>query len=270
MHVETVGLKSNLRLQNGTREQSDLRVSTGVSKSTTLARPRNHIIAALPQDTWSRIVPHIGHALLIQGRPIHENYKPVEQVYFPNGGLVSLVVDSSGGARVEAGVIGREGAVGIFEALNETPPTQRGVVQIAGTACWLPASVFRTEFRRGGEFQELILRYLQAMNAQATQCVLCNRLHSVEERLARWLLMTHDRLASEEIPVTHEAIAQLLGTRRSSITVALGEFEAQGLVRCARGRLEILDTECLGEAACECYGALRGQAAPRSKTTLTA
>ena len=233
----------------------------GSAKPLAPARPRNQVLATLPADVWLRVAPHIGHALLIQGRALHEAGKPVEQVYFPNGGLISLVVDSRTGARVETGLVGREGMTGAFEALNDVAMSYRAIVQIAGTACWLPADVLRAEFRRGGEFQDWMLRYLQWMNAQAAQGVLCNRLHSVEERLARWLLMVRDRMANDEVPITHEAIAHMLGTRRSSVTVALGNFEHEGYLHCARGRLEILNAHGLQGSACECYAALHAHGA---------
>jgi CRP-like cAMP-binding protein len=257
MLLENQNLNGKSSLHKGQlQEPASLRIANGIVKPSSLARPRNRVLAALPPDVWTRVAPQIGHALLIQGRTLFEPGKPVDHVYFPNGGLISLVVDSCTGAKVEAGLVGREGIAGIFEALNDTPATQRAIVQVAGTACWLPTSVFRAEFRRGGEFQEWVLRYLQWMNQQASQCALCNRLHSVEERLARWLLMVRDRMVNDEISITHEAIAHLLGTRRSSVTVALGGFEEQGLLHCARGRLEILNASGLNNCACECYSAL--------------
>ena len=228
----------------------------GLAKPMAPARPRNQVLAMLPADVWLRVAPHIGHALLIQGRALYEAGKTAEQVYFPNGGLISLVVDSRSGARVETGLVGREGMTGVFEALNGVPVMHRAIVQIAGTACWLPSEVMRAEFRRSGEFQDWMLRYLQWMHAQAAQCALCNRLHSVEERLARWLLMVRDRMVNDEVPITHEAIAHMLGTRRSSVTVALGSFEQAGFLHCARGRLEIIDAHGLQGSACECYAAL--------------
>lgn len=261
MIIEPQVVNGKSSLKSPIHEQASLRISNGIVKPAAPSRPRNRVLATLPPDVWTRVSPHIGHALLIQGRTIYEPGKAIDHVYFPNGGLISLVVDSCTGARVEAGLAGREGIAGVFEALNDTPSTQRAIVQVAGTACWLPTAVFRSEFRRGGEFQEWVLHYLQWMNSQASQCALCNRLHSVEERLARWLLMVRDRMVNDEISITHEAIAHLLGTRRSSVTVALGGFEQQNLLHCARGRLEILDATGLQKSACECYSALQKQGA---------
>jgi CRP-like cAMP-binding protein len=230
-----------------------------ISATAQAARPRNRILATLPGDIWLRLAPHLGHQLLIQGRPVVEPGKTVDRVYFPNSGLISLVLDSKVGARVETGLVGREGLLGLPEALNNTPSMTRFMVQIAGTACWLPAPLVRAEFRRGGEFQDWLLRYMQWQTAQAVQCALCNRLHSVEERLARWLLCVCDRLGQDEVSVTHEAIAHMLGTRRSSVTVALGNFEQAGVLHCARGRLEVLDVEALKNTSCECHTALTAQ-----------
>lgn len=222
-------------------------------------RPRNYVLTGMSCDLWMRLSPYIGHSLLIQGRPVFEIGQPVKRVYFPNSGLISQVIDSRAGGRVETSILGREGMIGLSEALSGTPASTRTVVHIAGTACWLPAEVLRDEFRRGGAFQDWMLRHLHWQTAQAIHNGLCNRLHSVEERLARWLLAAQERLETDDIAVTHDSIAQMMGTRRSSVTVGLGKFERAGLLHCARGRTIIQDKNGLQNYACECHQTLRSQ-----------
>jgi CRP-like cAMP-binding protein len=216
-------------------------------------------LASLPVDVWLRISPHIRHALLIPGQSLHGPGESVERVYFPNSGLVSLVMDSRDGSQVEVGVIGREGIVGALPALCGQATLGHAMVQIAGNACWIPATALREEFRRGGSLQDWLMRYIQVMTAQASQCALCNRLHTVEERLCRWLLMVRDRIGNDEIDITHEFIAHMLGARRSGVTVALGVLQQAGLIDLTRAHIMILNGEGLESNTCECYGLLRSQ-----------
>jgi CRP-like cAMP-binding protein len=222
-------------------------------------RPKNYVLANLPQDVWNRVSPHIRHALLIPGQSLYGAGELAERVYFPNSGLVSLVMDSSEGSQVEVGVVGREGIVGVLAALSGQPSFGHALVQIAGNACWVPAALLRDEFRCGGALQDWLLRYIQVLNVQAAQCALCNRLHTVEERLSRWLLIVHDRIATNEIDITHEFIAQMLGARRSGVTVALGALQQAGFIDLARGHVVITDEQGLTKNTCECYSALRAQ-----------
>ncbi len=220
-------------------------------------RPRNQVLASLPAEVWGRIAPHLNQSLLIPGKVIIHEGRPVDHVYFPNCGLLSLVMCGRSGERVEAGLSGRECMAGGFEAMGEASAISRATVQIAGTSCWMSAEAFRTELSWAGCLQEHLLRYFQWQLAQAAQYALCNRFHCVEERLARWLLRASDHVENSEIFITHEAIAQMLGTRRSGVTVALSTLEVAGIVNCGRGRITILDHAALRSHACECYDALR-------------
>ena len=151
---------------------------------------------------------------------------------------------------------GREGAVGALELLSGSLASERAVVQVPGTALWLPADAVRDEFRRAGAFQEWMLRFWASMMEQKAQCALCNRLHSVEERLCRWLLCLRERVESDEIEITHGAFAQMLGARRSGVTVALGALSAAGLLDTGRGRIALLDVDGLRANSCSCHAVL--------------
>jgi CRP-like cAMP-binding protein len=212
-------------------------------------------LQSLPADVWRRLEPQSQRTLLFQGQVLYEAGSPIERVYFPNSGVVSVVLGHNG-EQIEVSMIGREGAIGSLELLSGTLATETAVVQVSGTAVWLPASVARDEFRRGGAFQEWMVRFWASLVAQRAQSTLCNRLHSVEFRLCRWLLDLHERVESDEIDITHGAIAQMLGARRSGVTVALGALSAQGLLDTGRGHILLLDTDGLRANACACHSTL--------------
>ncbi|MDF2439846.1 MAG: hypothetical protein JWN98_830 [Abditibacteriota bacterium] len=222
-------------------------------------RPRNRLLATLSAEEWERLSPYVGRTLLIEGQNLYHAGQAIERIYFPNTGLVSMVVNARDGSQVEVGVAGREGLAGDLSLLTGSNAMLRAIVQTAGTACWLPATVVREEFRRGGSFQQHLLQYFQVLTAQSAQCALCNRLHTVEERLSRWLLVIRDRLETDEIDITHEFIAHMLGTRRSGVTVALGVLQQAGLIDITRGHIAIRDVRKLAGSACECYGIISKQ-----------
>lgn len=222
----------------------------------TPARPRGWALQSLPSDVWRRLEPQAHRTLLFQGQVLHEAGAQVDRVYFPNSGMVSLVLSSANGEQVEVAMAGREGAVGALEMLSETEAGETAVVQVPGTAFWLPSSVVREEFRRGGAFHEWMLRFWSSLMAQKSQAALCNRLHSVEERLCRWLLGLRERVESDEIEITHGSIAQMLGARRSGVTVALGVLAARGLLDTGRGHIQLLDIEGLRANSCSCHSTL--------------
>ena len=174
--------------------------------------------------------------------------------------MISVVANSTDGARVEVGVIGREGMAGVSALLgvDGTTPTE-SMVQIADGAMRMPAEVMRAEFRRGGAFQDRLLRYMQADTIQVRQLAACNRLHTVEERLARWLLMTHDRAASDELALTQEFLAMMLGVRRAGVGTAAIVLQADGFIRYSRGHITILDRRGLEEFSCECYRIVKAE-----------
>ncbi len=220
------------------------------------SRPRAWALQGLPIDVWRRLEPQAQRTLLFQGQILHEPGSVVERVYFPNSGMVSLVLNSNNGEQVEVAMAGREGAVGALELLSDTVATETAVVQVPGTALWLPPSVVRDEFRRGGAFHEWMLRFWFSLMAQKSQAALCNRLHSVEERLCRWLLGLRERVEDDEIEITHGSIAQMLGARRSGVTVALGALASLGLLDTGRGHILLLDIEGLRANSCSCHATL--------------
>ena len=227
--------------------------STPVTHTT----PANALLRALPPVEWSRLSQHMQPTLLYQGQMLHNIDSHVERVYFVNAGMVSLLLSSEQGAEVEVGIVGSEGIVGTSALLGEGRAVSRAVVQIPGKALVMPAEAFRDSFKRGGKFQELQLRYLQALLSQTAQTALCNRLHTVEERLSRWLLVVRDRLGRDEFEITQEFIAQMLGVRRSGVTIAAGALRQAGMIDYTRGCIHILDPEALQGCSCACYGVVQ-------------
>jgi CRP-like cAMP-binding protein len=218
---------------------------------------RNSLIAALPSLERERLREHLRPCSFQAGQALYEAGDHVERVFLLNKGLVSLVLTSQEGTQVECGIVGREGVIGLPSALGDDIAVTRAVTQIDASGYWLPARAFREEFRRGGVLSTLILRQQQLIIAQASQAALCNRLHTVEERLARWLLTLRDRIGSDQIYITQEFIAHMLGTRRSGVTVAAGILREAGLIDYTRGRISIVNDKRLEETSCECYGVLR-------------
>ena len=221
------------------------------------SRARNTILAALPRDTWTRLEPSLRRILLHQRDVIQESGAPVKYVYFIESGMVSLVVESHDGSQVEIGVTGREGVVGGLCLLGQDESFHRAIVQIPGSAFRIAADDLRAECQRSSDLRTATSEYSQLLMAQASQAALCNRLHTVEERLCRWLLTTRDRIHSDDLELTHEFIAHMLGTRRSGVTVALGILQQAGMVDMTRGRITLQDAAQVESCACECYGAIR-------------
>ena len=181
----------------------------------------------------------------------------MEHIYFPTTAVVSLIYTMEDGATAEMGLVGNEGVVGIALFMGgETTPNQ-AVAQVAGGALRMKAQALLEEFRRGGPFQLALLRYTQALITQISQTAVCNRLHPVEKRLCRWLLLTRDRVPSDEILMTQEFIAHMLGVRREGVTAAAHHLQKAGLIRYARGHITILDRARLEAAVCECYGVVK-------------
>jgi CRP-like cAMP-binding protein len=173
--------------------------------------------------------------------------------------MVSLISTLEEGSMVEVGLVGNEGVVGIPAALGDNIATTTAMVQLAGSSLRMEASLLKTEFQRGGSLQSLLLRYTQALYALASQNAACNRLHQLEERLARWLLLVCDRVESNELPLTHEFISKMLGVRRAGVTEAANSLQQAGVIRYTRGRITILNREELEAASCSCYGIIKGE-----------
>jgi CRP-like cAMP-binding protein len=213
----------------------------------------NSILAALPAEEMKRIAPSLQPVWFSLGQVIFEPGDRVRQIYFPLNSVVSLLAALENGATVEACVVGNEGVVGMSAVLGAETSTTQALVQAAGEALSIPAEVFMTEFKRPGKLQSLVLRHTHTLFTMVSQTAACNRLHTVEERLARWLLTTHDRVEHDEFQLTQEFIARMLGTRRSGVTVAAGILQSAGLINYKRGRINILNREGLEEVSCECY-----------------
>ena len=221
------------------------------------AAPVNQLLAFLPQDEYQRLVPHLESVSLSLGQVLYEPAEIIEYIYFPKQAAVSLVSLLENGSTTEVGMVGKEGIIGYPVFLGGTSTTHRAIVQIAGTAMKMDAKVLKTEFSRGGVLQKLLLLYIQALLTQISQTAVCNRHHSLEERLVRWLLTAQDCVPSKELSLTQEFIANMLGTRRPGVTVAAGRLQQAGIISYSRGKITVLKREALEEAACECYGTVK-------------
>ena len=226
------------------------------------ARPpaRNRILAALPPEDYERLAPHLEPVALPFNQTIYRPHEPITHVYFPEDAMISIVATTAQGESVEVGVVGREGMTGssaLIGADSSTP--NESMVQLANGGLRMRSEVVREEFRRGGALQDLLLRFMQAYTTQVGRSAACNRLHSVEERLARWLLMTHDRAASDELALTQDFLAMMLGCRRAGVTAAAITLQGDGMIRYGRGHITILDRAKLEDFTCECYGIVRAE-----------
>jgi len=218
---------------------------------------QNHLLAALPAADYRRLQPHLERVAVELGCALYESGSQQDNVYFPTTSIVSLLYVMQNGSSAEIAVVGNEGVVGIALFMGGGTTSSRAVVQSAGYACQLEACVLKTEFERGGPLQHLLLRYTQSLIAQTSQTAACNRHHSVEKQLCRWLLLSLDRLPSNELTMTQELIANMLGVRREGVTEAAGNLQAAGLIRYSRGRISVLDRPRLEERVCECYAVVK-------------
>ena len=218
---------------------------------------QNHLLAALPAAAYERLLPHLEPIALPLGMVVFESGSKLRHLYFPASGIVSLLYAMEDGASTEIAVIGNEGVVGIALFMGGESTPSRAVVQSAGHGFRLKAAVLKTEFERGGSLQYLLLRYTQALIAQMTQTAVCNRHHSVDQQLCRWLLLSLDRLPSNELAMTQELIANMLGVRREGVTEAAGKLQAAGLIRYSRGHITVLDRPRLEKRVCECYAVVK-------------
>jgi CRP-like cAMP-binding protein len=218
---------------------------------------QNQLLAALPEADYERLRLHLEFVKLPLGMIVFESGGKLRHLYFPASGIVSLLYAMENGASTEIAVIGSEGVVGIALFMGGESTPSRAVVQSAGHGYRLKASVLKTEFERGGPLQHLLLRYTQALIAQMTQTAVCNRHHAVDQQLCRWLLLSLDRLPTNELAMTQELIANMLGVRREGVTEAAGKLQAAGLIRYSRGHITVLDRPKLEARVCECYRVVR-------------
>jgi CRP-like cAMP-binding protein len=220
---------------------------------------KNHLLAALPDGEYKRILTHLEPVTFKLGESIYESGAQLKHIYFPTTVIVSLLYMMENGASAEIGIVGNEGVVGIALFMGGSTTPNRAIVQSAGSAFKMKANALHDEFIQGGEFQLALLRYTQALITQISQTAVCNRLHPIEQQLCRWLLLSHDRLQSDELKMTQELIANMLGVRREGVTYAAGHLQAEGLIKYARGRITILDRKGLEATACECYRVVKDE-----------
>jgi len=221
------------------------------------AAKENELLGALPATDYERLLPHLERVPLKLASALYESGSAQDYVYFPTSSIVSLLYVMEDGSSAEIAVVGREGVVGIALFMGGETTPSRAVVQSAGNAYRLKASLLKNEFERGGVLQYLLLRYTQALITQMAQTAVCNRHHTVEQQLCRWLLLSLDRLPTNELTMTQELIANMLGVRREGVTEAAGKFQADGLIAYSRGRITVLDRPKLEARVCECYAVVR-------------
>ena len=220
---------------------------------------RNKILATLAGADRERLAASMKRVRLNYKEVLIEPNAPIEHVYFVESGVVSLVTDLHEGGVIESGTVGNESMAGTAVLLGVMRTPSRHFVQIPGEAIRLPAEAIAEERRRGGPFAEALLRVTHATMGMLSQCVACNRAHAVEQRMCRWLLMTRDRVESDEFPLTQEFLAQMLGVHRPAVNIAGGALQRAGLIRNSRGKITIVDREALESAACECYEVIRAE-----------
>ena len=218
---------------------------------------QNRLLAALPAADYERLLPELELVPLPLGWAVYEAGGHLGYVYFPVDSIISLLYVMEDGASAEIAVTGFDGVVGIALFMGGETTPSRAVVQSAGYAYRLKAVVLKREFEQGGELQHLALRYTQALITQMAQTAVCNRHHSVEQQLARWLLLSLDRLSSSELAMTQELIANMLGVRREGVTEAAGHLQKAGLIHYSRGHITVLDRPKLEHRVCECYAVVR-------------
>ncbi|TAK83936.1 MAG: Crp/Fnr family transcriptional regulator [Betaproteobacteria bacterium] len=217
----------------------------------------NRLLAALPAADYQRLLEHVEPVALPLGWAIYESGSRMRHVFFPTEGIVSLLYVTESGASAEIAIAGNESVVGISLFMGGETTPSRAIVQSAGHAYRLRAEILKREFERGGELQHLLLRYTQALITQMAQTAVCNRHHTLEQQLCRWLLLSLDRLPSNEIRMTQELIANMLGVRREGVTEAAGYLQDAGLIRYHRGHITVLDRPKLEQRVCECYAVVK-------------
>jgi CRP-like cAMP-binding protein len=229
------------------KRRSNVRVSTSQP-------PSNQLLAALPMPEYARLAPLLETLPLKLKEPIHKPGEAIRDVYFPGGGFCSVLTVLEDGTMVEVATIGREGAVGMSAMFEGTPSRSMTMVQAAADKCYrMPIEFFRQEMNQRGVFYDLLTRYAQALVGLIMQSTACNAVHTVDQRLARWLLMAHDRIGTMSFPLTQEFVAMMLGVARPTVTIVAGTLQRAGLIRYQRGNVTVLDRARLEAASCECY-----------------
>jgi CRP-like cAMP-binding protein len=217
----------------------------------------NHILDALPADERDRLFPHMTLIEMPLGMSVYESGDLQRFIYFPADSIVSLLYVLKNGASAEIAVVGNEGAIGVALFMGGETTPSRAIVQSAGVAYRLPSRALKEEFDRHGQMLHLLLRYTQALITQMAQTAVCNRHHSVDQQLCRWLLLSLDRLASTRLNMTQELIANMLGVRREGVTAAAGKLQKLGVIRYVRGHITVIDRPKLETLSCECYAVVK-------------
>ncbi|MFN0279699.1 MAG: Crp/Fnr family transcriptional regulator [Pyrinomonadaceae bacterium] len=220
---------------------------------------KNHILAALPELEFKLLASVLEPVTLKLGQAIYESGDKMTHAYFPTTTIISLLYVMENGATAEIGVVGNEGVLGIAAFLGGDSMPNRAVIQSAGEAHRIKLADFKSAFKLGGTFQNILLRYTQALMSQIAQTAVCNRLHSLEQQLCRWLLLSHDRLDTDKLVMTHDLISNMLGVRREGITLSAQSLAKKGLIKNVRGSITVVDRQGLERQVCECYAVVNNE-----------
>jgi hypothetical protein len=223
-----------------------------------MTQSKNRILNSLPQNIFAAVEPHLKHVDLAFATVVAETDRPVGHVYFPTTGVISLVVEMTVGDMIETAMVGRDGVVNGTSALDGKVALHRGIVQVAGDAHIVTSDALRSLADEFGPLRSILIRHEQVLLAQAQQSAGCNASHTVESRMCRWMLRIRDLTGSDEMQLTQEFLAQMLGVRRSAVSVVAGTLQKAGFIKYSRGRIRLLDVEQIEAGACECYQTVKG------------
>jgi CRP-like cAMP-binding protein len=218
---------------------------------------KNQILNALPKEDYARLEPHLEEVKLTLGQVLYHAEEPIKYVYFPNHAMASVIATTSEGECAEVGVIGREGVVGIDVLMGVDSTINECIIQLPDGALRIKTDIIRKEFKAGGALHDILLRYMHALMMQISQTALCNRLHSIEQRLARWLLMCHDRAKGDELTLTQEFLSIMLGVNRPTVTTSALVLQGGGFIKYSRGKITVIDRDGLEDFACDCYNVVK-------------
>jgi len=218
---------------------------------------QNHLLAALHESVFDKLLPHLELVPMLLGDVLCDSGEKLHYAYFPTSSIISLHYLLENGGSSEFAGVGNEGVFGVALLMGGNTTPSRAIVQTGGYGYRLKTSILTEEFQQGGQFQQLLLRYIQALITQMSQTAVCNRHHSVDQQLCRWLLLTLDRLPTNELTMTQELIASMLGVRREGVTEAAGKLQAAGLISYRRGHITVLNRSGLEQHSCECYGVVK-------------
>lgn len=220
---------------------------------------QNQLLAALPANEFEHIRPALEHVTLTSGEVLWEAEEQNEYIYFPTTAMISLLYETESGQSIEVGVIGRQGLVGIATFMGEAELSNRVVVQRAGSAYRMKGVDVMSGFSESGDFQDILMCFTQSLITQISQTAICNRMHSVDQQLSRWLLMNHDHQQTRTFLMTHDQISNLLGVRRESVSLAVAHLQDSGYIKCTRGKITLVDRDAIEAIACECYKVVKRQ-----------